>query len=403
MNSDHESDAMQSFTFNGKSYPTYQDMVNAKRKRNQDMLASSGLLEAKAAVDYAVVEEKRRSSSSSSSTIASTVRGLKRSSESKALHSHQSVLPRRKSSRLAGENAPNIYIKSEGLSGALEIGGYDDSNIDAPDRYYNNRVNDGSDLSIAEAVQLTGSKWVKEGTVESAEYFLRRTLTDIIDDSIPIATLKKKSAKGSPTSVTSNGLDSPVSVSAKFLRSQLDALTVDDPDTCVAKVTPDRIYSIVCHPSPNTVIVCAGDKQGYLGIWNVDHYGGVTAENDDGVHLFKPHSGSISTMAWNNCGTSLLTSSYDGSVRTFDVEKQAFEEIFATYNDSDMYKNKLGFGTDNGYNSWIQSMELDHRFESGKCFFLSTSEGCVMHIDLRSEAKLTFNRILSEKKINTVR
>ena len=65
--------------------------------------------------------------------------------------------------------------------------------------------------------------------------------------------------------------------------------------------------------------------------------------------------------------------------------------------------DKLGFGTDHGYNSWIQSMELDHRYESGKCFFLSTSEGGVMHIDLRDNGRVTFDRVLSERKINTVR
>eukprot|EP00585_Thalassiosira_rotula_P005894 CAMPEP_0196158036 /NCGR_PEP_ID=MMETSP0910-20130528/45123_1 /TAXON_ID=49265 /ORGANISM="Thalassiosira rotula, Strain GSO102" /LENGTH=87 /DNA_ID=CAMNT_0041422841 /DNA_START=53 /DNA_END=312 /DNA_ORIENTATION=+ len=59
-----------SFSFNGNTYNTYQEMVDAKRKRNRDMLASSGLLEAKAAVDYSASEQKR--------TVA-TVRGLKRS------------------------------------------------------------------------------------------------------------------------------------------------------------------------------------------------------------------------------------------------------------------------------------------------------------------------------------
>ena len=407
-----------SFIFNGKTYPTYQDMVNAKRQRNQDMLASSGLLEAKAAVEHAIMEEKRQ------------VRGLKRSTESKnkvgnsSDASASSLLPRRKSSRLAGETAPNMYIESEGPTGPIVIGGTgggggDNSDIEGPEKYYNNRVNDGSDLSIVAAVELTGSKWVNAGTVESAVNFLTRTLPDINDDSIPIASLKKqKSSKGSPKSVI---LDSPTSASAKMLRSQVASLSVDDPDTCVAKVTPDRIYSVVCHPSPDRLIVCAGDKQGHLGIWNVDQYcidgptttaessgdlppaKTVSSTSSDGVHLFKPHSGALSTLMWNNSGTSLLSSSYDGSVRALDVEKQVFEEIFATYDDNDMYKNKLGFGTDNGYNSWIQSMELDHRYESGKCFFLSTSEGCVMHIDLRSKGKFTFNRTLSERKINTVR
>jgi WD40 repeat protein len=133
------------------------------------------------------------------------------------------------------------------------------------------------------------------------------------------------------------------------------------------------------------------------------------ANDNNGVHLFKPHSSVISTLIWNTNGTSLLSSSYDGSVRLLDIESQVFEEVFATYNNDSMYKDKIGYGTDQGYNSWIQSMELDHRVESGKCFYLSTSEGGVMHIDLRAAAattnkggKLTFNTVLSERKINTI-
>ena len=48
--------------------------------------------------------------------------------------------------------------------------------------------------------------------------------------------------------------------------------------------------------------------------------------------------------------------------------------------------------------------ELDRKHGSdGDCFFLSTSEGTVMHIDLRTKGEVTFDQALSEKKINTVR
>ena len=66
--SDEEDPVAQVFTFNGQNYNTYQDMVDAKRQRNRDVLASSGLLEAKAAVDNAAMEQKRASA---------TARGLK--------------------------------------------------------------------------------------------------------------------------------------------------------------------------------------------------------------------------------------------------------------------------------------------------------------------------------------
>jgi WD40 repeat protein len=90
-----------------------------------------------------------------------------------------------------------------------------------------------------------------------------------------------------------------------------------------------------------------------------------------------------------------------GSVRSFDVEKQVFKEVFATYSDDDIYKDKLGYGLDRGFKSWVQNLELDQRFGS-ECFFLSTSEGSVMHVDLRFKGKVTFDQTLSERKINSV-
>ena len=37
----------------------------------------------------------------------------------------------------------------------------------------------------------------------------------------------------------------------------------------VAKVTKERIYSVAIHPSREKVLVCAGDKSGSLGMWDV--------------------------------------------------------------------------------------------------------------------------------------
>ena len=59
-----EEEEQQVFMFNGQSYSTYQEMVEAKRQRNRDVLVSSGLLEAKAAMDNAAMEQKRAAASS---------------------------------------------------------------------------------------------------------------------------------------------------------------------------------------------------------------------------------------------------------------------------------------------------------------------------------------------------
>ncbi len=37
----------------------------------------------------------------------------------------------------------------------------------------------------------------------------------------------------------------------------------------VAKVVPQRIFSIAVHPRADKVLACVGDKWGRLGIWDV--------------------------------------------------------------------------------------------------------------------------------------
>ena len=46
------------------------------------------------------------------------------------------------------------------------------------------------------------------------------------------------------------------------------ALSVADDD--MAKLVPDRIYSMEVHPSPTKLLVAAGDKWGRVGLWDVD-------------------------------------------------------------------------------------------------------------------------------------
>lgn len=50
--------------------------------------------------------------------------------------------------------------------------------------------------------------------------------------------------------------------------TRLSKLSVHEND--VAKLTEARITSVCCHPSTDKLIVVAGDKAGYLGLWNVD-------------------------------------------------------------------------------------------------------------------------------------
>ena len=333
-----EDEEPKTFTFDNVTfYATYAEMVAAKRQRNQDMLISSGLMDAKAAVDASVAATR----------AAASARGIKRSSAKQPVEN----LPRRKSGRLAGQSAPNLYVEHESAGRITLNSGFTtalaEEAVEYEPQYYKDRINDGSPLSIEQAVNNCDAKWVDDGTLESTAHFVD-TLQSVVQE------YQSSSRNTSPTTVTHN------------LQRDVDTLSLDD-ESNVAKVVPDRIYSVTCHPSSSHLMVCAGDKQGYLGLWNVDQY--CTNEKEvetltkkskisttDGVHLFKPHTRPISTLAWNESGSKLLSCSYDGSVRCFDVEKQAFHEVFATYDDDELYRDKIGYGLDNGYKSWVQCM-----------------------------------------------
>ena len=358
------------------TFDTYDEMVKAKRRRNADMLSSSGLLKAAEELKDSLVSATKKSASQ---------RGIAKRKNVKA-----EALPPRKSSRLRGIAADGNFVQNESRGIIVTSNNPTISNAanyeeDVKQEYFNNRVNDGSPLSVRQAVDLLDDKWkVSDDLGSMSESFMRRIET-LQRSRIPVK---------SPSSVAN----------VPSMREDVKRLRADN-DSNVAKVVPDRIYAMSCHPSTNTdsLIVCAGDKQGYLGLWNVNS----TASGDeksDGVYLFKPHNRPITHLEWNSAGSSLFSISYDGTVREFDVNAQMFTEVFATYDDSPEFKRKPGFDVDEGYRFWVQHGILDHRNE--KCFFLSTSYGSVIHIDTRvgnGKSGMSFNqKHLSDKKINTV-
>jgi WD40 repeat protein len=349
-------------------------MVDAKRKRNHDILVKSGLLNVTASI-----KAEKAAKVASQRGIAAKKRKMAK----------KEPLPRRKSSRLAGVQADNIYIENESggrftFSGEAPFGGsgLDDAKmsiVPSKPEYFKNRIAaEGSSLSVKDAVELVESKWLKEDSVEKATKFVAEDLSSIQGC--------ERNAARSPTSVVS--FDASLS-------KKIDELSADD-EVNVAKVTPDRIYSVTCHPSKEKLIVCGGDKLGYVGMWNVND-----ESEGDGVHLFRAHGRPVSCLSWAPSGCSLLSASYDGSVRRFDVESQTFQEIFATYDDDESRQGYLGSGLDQGYNYWTQYVCPDPRNASEQCFFMSTSLGTAMHVDLRV-GKISFHEQLSEKKINTL-
>lgn len=374
------------YTFEGVTYSTYQEMVNAKRKRNQQVLVDSGLLEAGGVHQ----RNKKKNKAPSSQDAAARKR--------KSLNTTEETTERRKSNRLAGLDSDGKFIEDE-RGGRFLVSTLDGdgkvrtaSTVDSSMNhgaetveFYRDRINDGSSLSVKQAVENIGTKWLNDKSVSNAETFVRTVLSPQVNNTLPIVpTLRPPS--------TESSID------------RILALEVDDEDL-VAKVTPDRIYGIATHPTRDKLIVCAGDKGGHVGIWDVDK--GPESDNNPGnaTHLFRVHKGAACCLQWTDSGAALVSASYDGTVRCFDVASEKVDEVFATYDSQSMFADKLGFGLDSGHKFWTQYVCLDRRYNSEKCFFVSTSVGTVMHIDLRlpEAGRITFHEELSEKKINTVR
>lgn len=376
-------DASATHIFDGVVYSTYQEMVNAKRKRNEQVLQSLGLLGADGAPGLGLAKKK-----------TATQRGIKKQKTTKE------PLPRRKSSRLSTEKANLValdyYVKDWNRDiKVIHVEQGDAANESAEaetPKFFKGRLNDGDDMAIKDAVEALDKKWIHDDTVDMAETFVKSTLLELSGNK---SYIKLPSKRTSPTSVAAMSFE-------KDVASKVDGLSIDK-EEWVAKVTPDRIYSVAAHPSEDKLIACAGDKWGHIGLWNVDAH---STDSGNGTHLFRVHSRPICGLHWATAD-SMISASYDGTVRRLNVETGTFQEIFASYDDSNTYyAEDLGFGVDEGYNFWHQNVTLDHRYPgSNPCLFLATSVGKALHLDLRIDGKqrITFYEKLSERKINTLR
>eukprot|EP00934_Nitzschia_sp_Nitz4_P006647 Nitzschia sp. Nitz4//scaffold65_size103378//75241//77143//NITZ4_004477-RA/size103378-augustus-gene-0.88-mRNA-1//-1//CDS//3329556273//6637//frame0 len=381
-----------SYILDGIAYESYQDMVNAKRKRNEKVLEDLGF---------------------SASTKTTTPARKQNTSRRKA--PSPPTEPTRKSRRLTSEptelvaldyyvadwNRDNSVIRVDG-DGEPHQQGEDEEELEEEESFWKDRLNDGSEITIANAVEFMESKWIEDNTIQQSKDFLSTELAQVAKETAAASSIEKNlqnsptATNGSPTSVLSA---SALNQDSADLVQKLSA----DKEEWVAKVTPDRIYSVAAHPSPHKLLACAGDKNGYVGIWDVDS---TTDEEQPLVHRFRLHSKSVCTLEWIS-PDALLSASYDGTVRKWNLQAQHWEEIFATYSDSDSYyAEELGFGMDSGRLFWHQHVSLDPRFRgsSDPCLFVATSIGTAFHVDLRSNPRqrITWNKSLSDKKINTL-
>ncbi|KAI8141380.1 WD40-repeat-containing domain protein [Fennellomyces sp. T-0311] len=153
------------------------------------------------------------------------------------------------------------------------------------------------------------------------------------------------------------------------------------------KVTPDRINGCVFHPSSGKILACAADVSGSLGFWDVN---GVKKDEDDEeeepvVYTYRPHTRGITNLMFDPTNSDkLYTSSYDGTLRYFDMKSANFGLVSMS-------------GESIPYTSFDMSQD-------GHSIWFSTSEGQVGLRDLRikdGSEELDLHQ-LRDKKIGCV-
>lgn len=123
------------------------------------------------------------------------------------------------------------------------------------------------------------------------------------------------------------------------LRETMSNLSLwQDVEPARIKITPERIYSMGFHPTPDKALVFAGDKLGNLGLFDGSQEL-VKSEDDDedelndqsspAITTFKPHTRTISTIHFTPTEPqALYTSSYDSSIRKLDLNKGVSVEAY---------------------------------------------------------------------------
>lgn len=118
---------------------------------------------------------------------------------------------------------------------------------------------------------------------------------------------------------TDRGSEGGALVGPKFSPGDLKLEAKD-----IARLAPNRIFSVHILPCRERVIVASGDKEGHLSLWDAD-----CEEEGNGLHMYLPHSSPVSGIATAPFSVEkVLSCSYDGFIRCMDIEKEVFDMLY---------------------------------------------------------------------------
>ncbi|POS83213.1 hypothetical protein EPUL_005343, partial [Erysiphe pulchra] len=136
---------------------------------------------------------------------------------------------------------------------------------------------------------------------------------------------------------TESDINKTTNENLKVLREKMNQMNLKQnvlKNTTELKITPERIYSLCFHPSREKPLIFAGDKVGNVGIFDASQEClDLTEEEDDGpepiITAVKIHSKTVTSLVFSKDGENLYSSSFDSSVRKFDLQKGISSEAYA--------------------------------------------------------------------------
>ncbi|KAI1826381.1 WD40-repeat-containing domain protein [Xylaria intraflava] len=251
------------------------------------------------------------------------------------------IMPVRQSARLAGANVepanPNPNLGTVQLEREPK------------------RARRNGDLDLSK-LQLSGDRWSSAETLASF----------------------RQGAQPGVRTFTDEDIKDTVDEKLKSLRRGLGDLTLYDgwqPNDI--KITPERVYALTFHPMLDKPIVLAGDKKGTLGFFDGSQSTPEYPEDDDAdfdvplpqISAFEVHNRTITSIKVPIFDqTSVITSSYDSSIRCLDLTKQVSTQLWAPVIDEE----EMGISC------------IDMSPEAKDHILFSTLDGSLGRIDRRS-------------------
>ncbi|KAH8481793.1 hypothetical protein H0E87_029323 [Populus deltoides] len=124
--------------------------------------------------------------------------------------------------------------------------------------------------------------------------------------------------------VESDNLNCGIKIEKREFEGCVDLGSMSLEPENIARIMPGRIMTVRFFPRNDVNIVAAGNKLGNVAFWNVDSEG----EKGDGIFLYRPHTGPISGILFQqSCLSKIFTSCYDGYLRLMDAEKEVFDLV----------------------------------------------------------------------------